>query len=149
MNIALVGYGSFGRKYYETLNQLKIFNKIIVYRRNKKKNSRLLSVESLKNNKINLGIVATPVETHFKIAKIFLKLKIPIILEKPVSNKTEEVHKLNLLSKKNKTSVIINYSDLYNYNYLKIKKKIKKNVSQLNINFKSNNEYKKKVFFLY
>lgn len=146
MNIALVGYGNFGKKYYKTLKQLKIFNKIFIYRKNKKKNSSLFSVSSLKKNKIDLGIVATPVETHFKIAKIFLKLKIPIILEKPVSNKIEEIRKLNLLSRKNKTSVIINYSDLYNYNYLKIKKNIKKNIHQLNINFESSNKYKKKSF---
>ena len=148
MNIALVGYGNFGKKYYKTLKKLKIFNQIIIYSKNKKKNSNLLSLESLKRNKINLGIVATPVETHFKIAKIFLKLKIPIILEKPVSNITKEVQTLNSISKKNKTSVIVNYSDLYNYNYLKIKKKInkKKNIDQLDIYFKSDNKYNKKSF---
>ena len=91
MNIALVGYGNFGKKYYKTLKKLKIFNQIIIYSKNKKKNTNLFSLDSLKRNKINLGIVATPVETHFKIAKIFLKLKIPIILEKPVSNITKEV----------------------------------------------------------
>ena len=122
MNIALVGYGNFGKKYYKTLSQLKLFNKIFIYRKNKKKNSNLLSIASLRKNKVNLGIVATPVETHFKIAQIFLKLKIPIILEKPVSNITKDVQTLNSISKKNKTTVIVNYSDLYNYNYLKIKK---------------------------
>lgn len=48
MNIALVGYGNFGKKYYKTLKQLKIFNKIFIYRKNKKKNSSLFSVASLK-----------------------------------------------------------------------------------------------------
>ena len=70
MNIALVGYGNFGKKYYKTLKKLKIFNQIIIYSKIKK-NTNLFSLDSLKRNKINLGIVATPVETHFKIAKIF------------------------------------------------------------------------------
>tara|TARA_B100001121_G_scaffold114126_1_gene100516 strand:+ start:794 stop:1621 length:828 start_codon:yes stop_codon:yes gene_type:complete len=148
MNIALVGYGNFGKKYYKTLKHLKIFNQIIIYTKTKKKNSNLFSLASLKRNKINLGIIATPVETHFKIAKIFLKLRIPIILEKPVSYVPKEVQILNSISKKNKTSVIVNYSDLYNHNYLKIKKKIikRKNIDQLNIYFKSNNKYNKKSF---
>ena len=123
MNIALVGYGNFGKKYYKTLKQIKLFKNIVIYRKNKKKNSHLLSVNSLKKNKIDLAIIVTPIETHFKITKIFLNLKIPIILEKPVSKKTEEIQKLNEISKKNKTSVIVNYSDLYNHNYLEIKKK--------------------------
>lgn len=146
MNIALVGYGNFGKKYYKTLKQIKLFKNIIIYRKNKKKNSNLLSVYSLKKNKIDLAIIVTPVKTHFKITKIFLNLKIPVILEKPVSNKTEEVKKLNKISKKNRTSVIVNYSDLYNYNYLKIIKKIskKKVINKLNINFKSDNKYLKK-----
>ena len=123
MNIALVGYGNFGKKYYKTLHNLKIFNKIIIYTKNKKKNTNLLSLDSLKRNNIGVAVIVTPVETHFKIAKIFLNLKIPIILEKPVTNTTKEIQILNLISKKNKTSVIVNYSDLYNHNYLKLKKK--------------------------
>ena len=123
MNVALVGYGNFGKKYYHTLKKIKLYKKIIIYRKNKKKNFNLLSASSLKKNKIDVAIIVTPIETHYKIAKFFLNLNIPIILEKPVSKKIREIKELNTLSKKKKVSVIVNYSDLFNQNYLNIKKK--------------------------
>ena len=89
-----------------------------------------------------MGIIVTPVDTHFKIASIFLNSKIPIILEKPVSNKINEINELNKISKKNKTSVIVNYSDLYNQNFINIKKESKKEkIKELNIHFKTKNKY--------
>ena len=123
MNVALVGYGNFGKKYYQTLKKIKLYKNIVIYRKSKKKNSNLLSVNSLKKNKIDVAIIVTPVETHYKIAKFFLNLNIPIILEKPVSKKIKEIEKLNKFSKKKRTSVIVNYSDLFNQNFLNIKKK--------------------------
>ena len=148
MNVALVGYGNFGKKYYQTLKKIKLYKNIVIYRKSKKKNSNLLSVNSLKKNKIDVAIIVTPVETHYKIAKFFLNLNIPIILEKPVSKKIKEIEKLNKFSKKKRTSVIVNYSDLFNQNFLNIKKKIinKKKIKKLNINFKSTNNYSNKKF---
>ena len=140
MNIALVGYGKFGKKYFNTLKNLDIFENILIYR--KKKNFKILTKSSLISNKIDLGIIVTPVDTHFKIASIFLNSKIPIILEKPVSNKINEINELNKISKKNKTSVIVNYSDLYNQNFINIKKESKKEkIKELNIHFKTKNKY--------
>ena len=37
MNIALVGYGKFGKKYFNTLKNLDIFENILIYRKKKKK----------------------------------------------------------------------------------------------------------------
>ena len=68
----------------------------------------------------------TPIETHFKIAKILLKKKIPIILEKPAGTNTKEVSQLNFLSIKNKTSVIVNHSETFNMNLDQLLKNRKK-----------------------
>ena len=142
MNIALVGYGKFGKKYFNTLKNLDIFENILIYRKRKKKNFKILTKSSLTSNKIDLGIIVTPVDTHFKIASMFLNSKIPIVLEKPVSNKINEIQELNKISKKNKTSVIVNYSDLYNQNFIDIKKEAKKEkIKKLNIHFKTKNKY--------
>lgn len=148
MNVALVGYGNFGKKYYQTLKKSKLYKNIYIYRKNKKINSNFLTLSSLKKNKIDVAIVVTPIETHYKIAKLFLNLNIPIILEKPVSKEISEIEKLNLLSRKKRISVIVNYSDLFNQNYLNIKKKIinRKKIKQLNINFKSTVNYTNKNF---
>ena len=99
MNVALVGYGNFGKKYYHKIKKIKLYKKKIIYRKNKKKNFNLLSASSLKKNKIDVAIIVTPIETHYKIAKFFLNLNIPIILEKPVSKKIREIKELNIFKK--------------------------------------------------
>lgn len=120
MNIALVGYGSFGKKYYSILKKLKKFDQIYIFKKKRKKNFFQISKKNLKKYNIKFGIIATPVETHFTLAKLFIENKIPIILEKPAANNYLEVKKLKKLSLKYRTNVIVNYSDLFNLNFISI-----------------------------
>ena len=59
-------------------------------------------------------IIATPAETHFKIAIECLKKNKHILVEKPLCFKKFELDKIKLLSKKNKLIVMTNY--IYSYN---------------------------------
>ena len=51
--------------------------------------------------------------------------KIPLILEKPAAQNLTQIKKLNFLSKKNKISVLVNHSDLFNNNFKIALSKIK------------------------
>jgi len=149
VNIALVGFGNFGKKYFITLQRLNLFKKIFIFKKNKKKGFKILSKYNLKKLKINLAIIATPPNTHFKIASLFLREKIPFILEKPVSNKLSDIKKLIALSQKNNINFLINYSDLYNQNFIQIKNIINLygGIEFINIKFeKYNDNYKNKNF---
>jgi len=149
LNIALIGFGRFGKIYYKNLISLKLFKKIIIYRKKNNKKFERLTKNSLKKNNIDLAIVATPVDTHFKIASLLIKNKIPIILEKPAARNLLQIYKLKKISLENKTSVLINYSDLYNENFLKIIKHKNKfgKINFFKINFgKYNGNYNKKNF---
>jgi len=127
INLALVGFGRFGKKYYKNLNQNKYIKSVKIYRKKntiQKKFHRFLKEEIEKNN-FKGGIVATPTKTHYQISKEFIKNKIPIILEKPAGFKVIEVNKMIYLSKKYNSSVIVNHSDLFNVNLNNLLNKIK------------------------
>ena len=127
INLALIGFGRFGKKYYKNLNQNKYIKSVKIYRKRniiQKKFYRFLKEEIEKNN-FKGGIVATPTKTHYKISKEFIKNKIPIILEKPAAFNVIEVKKMIYLSKKYNSSVIVNHSDLFNVNLNFLLKKIK------------------------
>lgn len=149
LNIALVGFGRFGKKYYQNILKDKRFNLNSIFRKKyyKKKIFQTLSDKNIKNNKIVSAVIVTPVETHYRISKFFIKRKIPIILEKPAAKNPKEIKSLINLSKKNNTSVIVNYSDLFNgnFNFLIEKKKLIGKIKYIEANFgKYSEKYKNK-----
>mgnify|MGYP001319935873 CR=1 FL=1 len=118
LNIALVGFGRFGKKYYKLLKKNQNFFLKAIYRKKKfnKNIFQKLSASSLRQNKIKAAIICTPIDTHFHLANFFIKKRIPIILEKPAAKNLSEIKKLIVLSKNYKSTVLINHSDLFNNN---------------------------------
>lgn len=118
MNLALVGFGRFGKKYYKNINQNKLFFIKKIFRKRKLSKKRLNEIlkSDIKKNNFKAGIVVTPTSTHYQISKIFIKNKIPIILEKPAGFNISEVRKMIQMSKKHNSTVIVNHSDLFNEN---------------------------------
>ncbi len=151
INLALIGFGSFGKLYFKTIKKDKKFNLVSIFRKKKINNSQFktLSKENIILSKIDAAVVCTPVETHYKISKLLIENKIPIILEKPAANNIKEIRKLIRISKKNKTSVIVNHSDLYNENlkFLYLNKKLIGKISFIQANFgKFSLKYENKLF---
>ena len=151
INLALIGFGSFGKLYFKTIKKDKKFNLVSIFRKKKINNSKFktLSKKNIILSKIDAAVVCTPVETHYKISKLLIENKIPIILEKPAANNIKEIRKLIRISKKNKTSVIVNHSDLYNENlkFLYLNKKLIGKISFIQANFgKFSLKYENKLF---
>lgn len=154
INIALVGLGAFGKKYYKNIKKNKKFLlKAIFKKKINKRNSlhKNLSLKEIDNCKIQAAIICTPIKTHFQIAKKFIEKKIPIILEKPAGKNIKEIKKLMILSKKNKSSVIINHSDFYNKNFqqLVINKKYLGKINSIEAYFGRYSEKYTKDFYPY
>jgi len=150
INLALIGFGSFGKIYFKTIKDDKKFNLVSIFRKKKIHSSRfkILSKKNLKLFKIDAAIICTPVETHYKISKLLIENKIPIILEKPAAKNIFEIKKLIRISKKNNTSVIVNHSDLYNENFqfLFSQKKLIGKINFIEANFgKFSLKYKNKL----
>ena len=68
----------------------------------------------LKSNKPDGVVIATPNQLHEKHSNIFLKNKIPILLEKPISHEIDSAKKIVNFSKKYKTPLLIGFHRRHN-----------------------------------
>lgn len=146
-NIVLIGYGKIGKRYLAILKQKKKVNTIIL-RKKKIISKKIKFINSLKNvQNVDGVIIASPLNTHYEYAKYFLKKRVPILLEKPICENLRQAKKLQYFSNTNKTSLIINYSDLYDPNLIKLLNYISKEKNKIKVitmNYGNNrNKYKK------
>jgi hypothetical protein len=154
--IILVGFGKSGKRYFKIIKK-KRFD-IIVIRKStkkiiyKKKNISFKSedIKKISLENVNLVIIATPLESHWKYLNFFLRKKVDILIEKPVIRSKSHFFKLSRLIKKYKNNFYINHSDLYNKNFLSLIENIDyKKIQKISFNYGNNkNKYKsnKKIF---
>ena len=109
--VGIVGYGSIGKKHYETINKINKKIKIIFIRiKNKSKiydkNINHLKFKEALNISFDCIFICTPANTHLEIAKIFLEKNIPTFIEKPLTNDFFKIKKYeNLINYINKKRV--------------------------------------------
>ncbi|MBU1043000.1 MAG: Gfo/Idh/MocA family oxidoreductase [Candidatus Omnitrophica bacterium] len=65
-------------------------------------------------NKVDAVSIATPTSSHFKIASEFLKHKVHVMVEKPITKKIVEAEKLINLAKKNKVLLQVGHVERFN-----------------------------------
>ena len=80
--------------------------------------------ELLTENKPDAVIIATPNQLHETYTLSFLKSKIPVLLEKPISDNLISAKKIIDSSKSNKTPLLIGYHRRHNSIVTKVKKEI-------------------------
>tara|TARA_B100000886_G_scaffold55530_1_gene33993 strand:- start:3137 stop:4123 length:987 start_codon:yes stop_codon:yes gene_type:complete len=137
--VAIIGCGYWGTNIIKTLISLKI-SKIYCYdndRKNLKKiKSRFKNViicqkikEIIKNNNVKIVFICVPTSLIYQFAKVFIKNKKNVFLEKPVSKDAKKIQRLIKLSKNNNVKIMSGYIYLYN-KYIEFIKKIilKKNL---------------------
>lgn len=135
-DIALIGAGYWGRNFLRILNDFKrlkivcdIDPKIIKIRK-----KEYPAVEISKNLKdvlcdkdITAAVIATPADTHYQLAKRFLRAGKDILVEKPFTLKLSQANELLKIAKENKRIMMVDHLFLYHPAYFKIKELIKKN----------------------
>ena len=124
LKVGLVGFGRFGKKYFNNLSNSKIFKLEFILKKKKiliKNLNIYTSLNKTKEMKPDGIIIASSPESHFKISKYFLKKKIAIILEKPAVLNLKQL-KIIMKIKTGNAPVLINHSDLYNPLFQKIQK---------------------------
>lgn len=82
--------------------------------------------EIVDKKEIDAVIVATPIETHYKIAKDFLNAGKHVLIEKPITNSSEEAKELINLAEKNKRVLMVDHTFEYSAPVRKIKEIIDK-----------------------
>lgn len=133
IKIAIVGTGLMGLQHINAINKSKkaslhslvdVNKKLILSLSNKFKVPIFEDIKQISTKtKPDAVIIATPNYLHKIQAIKFLKSKIPVLLEKPISDNIQSAKKIINSSKKNNTPVLIGYHRRHNSIVSKAKKK--------------------------
>ena len=134
INITVVGTGLMGLQHIKAINKSKKASLHSLVDINKKlltslsKKFKVPIFKDIKQitikNKPDAVIIATPNYLHKSQAIKFLKCKIPVLLEKPISDNIQSAKKIINSSNKNNTPVLIGYHRRHNSIVSKAKKKL-------------------------
>lgn len=127
MKVGIVGIGKLGSIHLRIYKEIKEIEKIYLVDADKERLANHQELESFSDyrklkGKVDLVTISSPTFTHFEIAKYFLNLKIPALVEKPITQKSGEAEKLIEIAKNNKTLLRVGHVERYNNAYLAIKK---------------------------
>lgn len=86
LNVALVGYGYWGKILRKYIDRFDKFRLVRIYHRNAEKKDIFTNdiKEILDNQEINIIFIATPIETHLEYINLFLEKNRFIFCEKPL-----------------------------------------------------------------
>lgn len=121
MIFALIGAGRWGQNYLRVVKSLP--DVIIKYVCSGDVSLRSISSDYVKVNdyrklieKKDLDgvIIATPATKHFEIAKFFLEVRKPVLLEKPMTVSLREAKKLKVIFEKSNRKLMVGNIFLYN-----------------------------------
>lgn len=117
IRIAVIGKGRWGKRIIATLQKLPGCTVSYIVSHDYKK--------LLTKKDIDAVIVATPTETHARIALQFVQKSIPTFIEKPMARSVKDAMRLLQTARKNKTIVFVGHTQLYNPAYRTTKKLLK------------------------
>jgi len=132
VNIALIGYGYWGVNLLRNLVALKDCNVIAVCESSEKRQQVLKALypsiqvtadyQDITNNlEIDAVVIATPVHSHFTLAKQALKSGKHVLVEKPLTASTEEAQILIDLATSKNLQLMVDHTFLYSGAVEKIK----------------------------
>ena len=157
LKIGIAGCGNWSNTVLKEIKNNKNFNLESVFCRNynskkiKFDNSIKIyeNIESFFLENINDCIyVAGSPELNFKAVNLAIKNKIPLILEKPISNNSQNLEKIQFLTNKYKLIIIPNLTNYFSDSFNYLKNYVDKNFDQIKriIIFEGGNgPYRKKI----
>ena len=131
----IIGYGNWAKKIIKFLKRNNFFSRIIVVTSKKQflifHNYKKIDRKDLNNIflKAKSVHICSNNHSHFSYIKKFVILNKNIIVEKPFINSQKELQNINKIIKKNKKKILVNYTDLFNPFFYKIKKIFNNNLN--------------------
>ncbi len=124
MNIALIGYGYWGKNLLRNIMNHSIVENIFVAEKNKNVWDKIKSIndkiyitdsakELILNNKIDAVVIATPVFTHYSLSKLALENNKHVLVEKPMTSSSDESSELIKIAIANKKILMVDHTFLY------------------------------------
>ena len=87
IDVCLIGYGTWGKKVFNSLRKIKKINKIyLIKNRREKVNFKLDNIDWI--------FVTTSISNHYRVVQKFLKKKINVFCEKPLTKNYNDDIKL-------------------------------------------------------
>ncbi|RZB29711.1 MAG: hypothetical protein SRB1_01991 [Desulfobacteraceae bacterium Eth-SRB1] len=132
--ICVVGAGRWGKNHIKTLHELGCLAGIVeanadVRAEFKEKYPDVMTFANIRDairEDFDGFTVATPAETHFKIAGFIITHKRHVLVEKPLTLKASEARRLKELAEENNVNLMVGHLLLFHPAIRKIKKLIKK-----------------------
>jgi predicted dehydrogenase len=130
INISIIGTGLMGLQHIKAISKshkanlhsiVDISSNAVSFSKKYKVPLYSNAEELLKSKNLDAVIVATPNQLHETHTVSFLKRKIPVLLEKPISDNIRSANKIINSSKKNKTPLLIGYHRRHNLIVSKVK----------------------------
>ena len=131
IRVGVIGLGYLGKFHFEKYRSNKSVNLTSIVDIDEKNlyvvdSEKIYRSTSYKDiiGKVDAVSIVTPTITHFSIAKFFLKNKIHVLLEKPMTESVSEARKLNAIAKKNKCILQIGHLEQFNPAIRKLKSQL-------------------------
>ncbi len=124
MNIALIGYGYWGKNLLRNIINHSIVENIFVAEKNKNVWHKIKNIndkiyitkspkELILNNEIDAVVIATPVFTHYSLSKLALENNKHVLVEKPMTSSSDESSELIKIANANKKILMVDHTFLY------------------------------------
>jgi len=132
-DLAIIGTGKWGMNLIRTFYNLNVLKyvcdkkKHIIDIKKKYHVNYKTKNEILRNNNIKTVIIATPINTHFMLARGILNNKKNIFVEKPLTQNSKEIKTLDNLRKKNKKILMVGHLLRYHPAFIKVQRLVKSN----------------------
>lgn len=151
--IAIIGVGRWGKNHLREFSSISGVEIISVFHNDSPETSKWLrdnypkilvskSLEEICENKeIDAVVIATPIKTHFEIAKKILKSGKHVFIEKPIANNLEEAEELISISDEVEKIIFVGYTFIYNHAYIKLKSLIEERQEKIESIFSSWNKW--------
>ncbi len=136
LNIGIVGCSSWSKIIIKEINNIKKFKLTSIVCRNKKKKQKKIknfySIHDMIDSNINdcIYVAALP-NVNLDIVKLVKKLKIPLILEKPITKSKNDIVKLKKITKDNNLIIYPNLTNYYSSTFVYLKNYVDKNYLEI------------------
>ena len=137
INVCLIGYGEWGKKVFNSLKNIKQIKEIQLI-----KNRRDKTKINFKN--LEWIFITTNVASHYHLVKKYLKKRINVFCEKPLTNSIKKDLELYKLAKKNKCRIYV--SDIENYKKLNLKLRSKNTIKRFKFSKNKKNIFERLVY---
>ncbi len=137
LNVALIGFGYWGPNLARNIVAHPSLSLSYIFEKNHQRKEVAtrtfagVSVlddfsETIYDIDVQIVVIATPVETHYEVAKLALENKKHVLLEKPGCTSFKELKELHFIAIRNNCILMLDYTFLYHGAVRKINELIKK-----------------------